>query len=314
MDPLLVAGDQDELLEALAHGQDHPSPDGELLDEGLGHAGRRGGELLSRATNDVAVVRKAVSSMYRSLPRDGLLVIVYLAIVFLASWRLALLCCIVFPVLSIIIGLIGRRIRRHSSRAQALMGDVASIFQETIGGIRVVKAFGAERFTRGRFLDATQGYLKSIVRLRRVGALASPTAELMGAIHGPEARQRVIIERDLQVLKALEVLPAAERMPIVALELDGLEPESSEPREGGEPSTAGQEDGDPEPDASHSDTAPRPGHREEQRSGTRQVPALSPGEAQRWLDSVRDDPTRALRSALGGEHGLSPQRREVPAW
>ena len=145
-------------------------------------SGRRGGDLLSRATNDVAIVRKAVSSMYRSLPRDGLLVIVYLAIVFLASWRLALLCCIVFPVLSLIIGIIGKRIRRHSSRAQAVMGDVASIFQETIGGIRVVKAFGGERFTRNRFLGATESYLRSIVRLRRVGSLASPTAELMGAI------------------------------------------------------------------------------------------------------------------------------------
>lgn len=54
-------------------------------------------------------------------------------------------------------------------------------------------------------------------------------AEFLGAVQGLEARQRVIIERDLQVLRALEVLPAAERMPIVALELDGLEPESSEP-------------------------------------------------------------------------------------
>ena len=54
-------------------------------------------------------------------------------------------------------------------------------------------------------------------------------AEILGALHGLEARQRVIIEQDLQVLKALEVLPAAERMPIVALELDGLKPESTGP-------------------------------------------------------------------------------------
>jgi subfamily B ATP-binding cassette protein MsbA len=145
-------------------------------------SGRRAGELLSRATNDVAVVRKAVSSLYRSLPRDVLLVIVYLGIVFLASWRLALLCLIVFPLLAAIIALIGRRIRRHSSRAQAHMGDLSSVFQETIGGIRVVKAFGGEDFSARRFLRVTETYLRSIVRLRRIASLASPTAEMMGAV------------------------------------------------------------------------------------------------------------------------------------
>ncbi len=145
-------------------------------------AGRRAGELMSRATNDVAVVRKAVSSMYRSLPRDVLLVITYLSIVFLASWRLALLCCVVFPALAVIIGVIGRRIRKQSARSQARMGDTASIFQETIGGIRVVKAFGGEGFATRKFLASTEGYLRSVVKLRRVASLAAPTAELMGAV------------------------------------------------------------------------------------------------------------------------------------
>lgn len=145
-------------------------------------AGRRAGDLISRATNDVAVVRKAVSSMYRTLPREVLLVVVYLSIVFLASWRLALLCLIVFPLLAVSIGLIGRRIRRQSTRAQAHMADLSSVFQETITGIRVVKAFGAERFSAARFLDQSGAYLRSIVRLRRIASLAGPFAELTGAV------------------------------------------------------------------------------------------------------------------------------------
>ncbi len=145
-------------------------------------AGRRAGELLSRATNDVAVVRKAVSSMYRTLPRDALLVVVYLAVVFVASWRLALLCLVVFPVLAAIIGVIGRKIRKHSSRAQARMGDLSSVFQENISGIRVVKAFGGGEFAIRRFRDVTDRYVTSVVRLRRIASLASPAAEMMGAI------------------------------------------------------------------------------------------------------------------------------------
>ncbi|HMB71379.1 MAG TPA: ABC transporter ATP-binding protein, partial [bacterium] len=145
-------------------------------------AGRRAGDLMSRATNDVAVVRKAVSSMYRTLPREILLVAVYLSIVFLASWRLALLCLVVFPLLAVSIGVIGRKIRRQSSRAQARMADLSSVFQETITGIRVVKAFGGEKFSAGRFLQQSGAYLSSILRLRRVASLAGPFAELTGAL------------------------------------------------------------------------------------------------------------------------------------
>lgn len=145
-------------------------------------AGRRAGELLSRATNDVAVVRKAVSSMYRSLPRDLLLVVIYLSVVFLASWRLALLCLVVLPALAGLIGVIGRKIRKHSGRAQARMGDLASVFQECISGIRVVMAFGAGEFVTRRFRDVTEGYLRSVVRLRRIASLAAPVAEVASAL------------------------------------------------------------------------------------------------------------------------------------
>jgi subfamily B ATP-binding cassette protein MsbA len=145
-------------------------------------AGRRAGELMSRATNDVAVVRKAVSSMYRTLPRDALLVLIYLAVVFVASWRLALLCLAVFPILAGIVAVIGRKIRKHSARAQSRMGDLSSVFQENIVGIRVVNAFGAAEFAIRKFRDATERYLRSVVRLRRVASLAAPAAEVMGAI------------------------------------------------------------------------------------------------------------------------------------
>ncbi len=145
-------------------------------------AGRRSGELLSRATNDVSVTRKAVTGLYRTVPRDVLLVIAYLTIVFVASWRLALLCCVVFPGLAVVIGVLGKRIRRQTTLTQAKMGDRTNIFQETIGGIRVVKAFGWERFAIARFAHSAEDYLRSIVRVRRLSAMASPMAELTGAI------------------------------------------------------------------------------------------------------------------------------------
>ncbi len=145
-------------------------------------AGRRSGDLLTRATDDVGIVRKAIASAVRSLARDGFLVLVYLGVVFVASWRLALLCLLVFPLLGVIIGTIGRSIRRRAARAQQRMSDLASVYQETISGIRVVKAFGAEDFMRKRFFDLTNAYLSAIVRLRRTAALSGPVAEMIGAM------------------------------------------------------------------------------------------------------------------------------------
>lgn len=142
---------------------------------------RHGGDLLSRSTNDVAVVRKAISSMYRSLPRDVLLVIVSLSIVLIASWRLALVCFLVAPVFGLLITRIGKRIRKLSGRAQARHGDVTSVFQETIAGIRVVKAFGGEKFKIAKFVASTEEYLRTVVKMRRVSATAAPVAELLGA-------------------------------------------------------------------------------------------------------------------------------------
>ncbi len=145
-------------------------------------AGRRSGELLTRATDDVAVVRKAVSSVARSLVRDSLLAVVYLGIVFVASWKLALLSLLVVPLLAFIIGMIGRSIRRRSARAQQRMADLASVFQETISGIRVVKAFAGEEFMQRRFLALTNAYFRTVVRLRQISSLASPMAEWIGAL------------------------------------------------------------------------------------------------------------------------------------
>jgi subfamily B ATP-binding cassette protein MsbA len=143
---------------------------------------RRAGDLLSRATNDVMLVRKTISASFRTLPRDLLLVVVYVAIVILASWRLAALCLVVLPLLALVVGALGRRIRHHSTLAQRAMADLASIFQETILGIRIVKAFGARDFAVDRFRKKSKGYLKSVVRLRRIASSAAPLAELIGAL------------------------------------------------------------------------------------------------------------------------------------
>lgn len=139
---------------------------------------RRTGTLISRITNDVEYLRASLAAGISNLVKDGLTLIGCLAWVFYASWKLALLSLLILPPVAIALAMIGRKMRKRSGQAQERMGDLTAILQETIAGIRVVKAFAMERFEQGKFDDANRRYLGAFVRLRRVSAAARPVSEL----------------------------------------------------------------------------------------------------------------------------------------
>lgn len=137
----------------------------------------RGGALLSRMTNDVEYLRASLAAGLGNLIKDSLTLAGCLTWVFLASWRLALLSLVILPPAAWALVAIGRKMRRRSTQAQERMGDLSSIVQETASGVRVVKAFGMERYERERFDDANQRYFRAFVKLRRVSAAARPVSE-----------------------------------------------------------------------------------------------------------------------------------------
>ncbi|HYM80119.1 MAG TPA: ABC transporter ATP-binding protein [Candidatus Limnocylindria bacterium] len=140
--------------------------------------GRRTGTLISRITNDVEYLRAALASGISNLVKDGLTLIGALAWVFYASWKLALLSLIVLPPVALALVTIGRKMRKRSGLAQERMGDMTAILQEMISGVRVVKAFGMERFEQGKFDHANHAFYRAFVRLRRVSAAARPVSEV----------------------------------------------------------------------------------------------------------------------------------------
>ncbi len=142
------------------------------------------GRLISRITNDVTMIRGTITAVYSNVVRDSLLLVVCLFWVFWASWKLALLSLVVLPPTMLLIVSISKKLRRDSSLIQERMGDITSVLQETISGIRVVKAFGMEEFEKRKFYHFTKAYLQYFLRLIRIGALASPLAEYMGVIVG----------------------------------------------------------------------------------------------------------------------------------
>jgi subfamily B ATP-binding cassette protein MsbA len=139
--------------------------------------GRRSGMLIARLTSDVEALRSTLAVCISNLLKDGLTLIGSLTIVFLASWRLALFSMIVLPPAAVALVAIGRKMRKRSNRAQEKMADLTSVLQEAIGGVRVVQAFGMERYEEQRFDRANTGYFGAFVRLRRVSAAARPLSE-----------------------------------------------------------------------------------------------------------------------------------------
>jgi subfamily B ATP-binding cassette protein MsbA len=147
------------------------------------HASRTG-QIISRITADVGLVRNSISTGFLAALRDLLNILVLGGFVVWISWKLALVAFIVIPVITYVVGRIGRRLRRYSARAQEKMADMTSILQETISGIRVVKAFGMEEAETNKFFKHTSGYLSSFMKRQRAQALAPVMTEFLGAAGG----------------------------------------------------------------------------------------------------------------------------------
>jgi len=142
----------------------------------------RTGHLISRITNDVTNLRGVVVGSLASIIRNGLMTLIAITIVFLTSWKLSLLTAILVPLNIAIIGIISRKLRKGSRRAQERMADMTSVIQETISGVRVVKAFGMEEFEKNKFDLFNLRYFWEYIKMRRIAEIASPTSETLGAL------------------------------------------------------------------------------------------------------------------------------------
>jgi subfamily B ATP-binding cassette protein MsbA len=144
----------------------------------------RTGQLISRLTNDVALVNGGVSAGFVTLVKNPLLIVAYLGMAFYLSWELTLAALLILPTSLLLIGFIGSRLRRASALSQEKMAEVTSLLQETISGVRVVKAFAMEEFEMRKFRTAAKNYFKALLHITRVSKLAGPLTEFLGAIVG----------------------------------------------------------------------------------------------------------------------------------
>ncbi len=140
------------------------------------------GQLLSRVSNDVGQVQRAVSETAGDLLRESLALVGYAGILFWIDWRLALVCLTGAPIVLYPLVRLGQRIRRTARRSQEAQEVMSHVGAETFSAHRIVKAFGAEEREAGRFRDALQYLYRTNMRVVRALSLMPPFMELLGGI------------------------------------------------------------------------------------------------------------------------------------
>ena len=138
------------------------------------------GDLISNITNDINSVNVAVNRSFTKIIRDPILIIVYVTILFNISWQLTLVAIIVLPLTTFIVRKIGNSLRRRSIRVQEKIADITSVLQETISGIKVVKAFAMENYENTKFRERTRDHFRAVIRQIRTLRLANPISETVG--------------------------------------------------------------------------------------------------------------------------------------
>ena len=141
---------------------------------------QRKGDILSSVSNDVNEVQNSVASSFHILFREPLLIIGFLIGLFYMSPKLTVLTLVTLPISAFVIGAVSRKLKRGATRTQALMGRIISHFEEAISGIRIIKAFNAQKYVRDNF-DRTNEEHKAVSRaMYSRQELASPLSEFLG--------------------------------------------------------------------------------------------------------------------------------------
>ncbi|MEI6122036.1 MAG: ABC transporter ATP-binding protein [Bacteroidota bacterium] len=143
---------------------------------------QRKGDIISRMTADVQEVQWTIMTSLEMLFREPFTIAFFLVSMFLISPQLTLFVLVLFPISGFIIAKVGSSLRRTSDKGQAKMGELLSNIEETIGGLRIIKAFNAIDIVNNRFKKINQNYTRLMIRLFRKRDLASPLSEFLAII------------------------------------------------------------------------------------------------------------------------------------
>ena len=140
----------------------------------------RKGDIIARMSGDVVEVENSISGSIDMLIKNPIYIVIYFTTLIYLSWELTLFTITVFPVLGWIMGLVGRKLKQKSLVAQAKLSETMSQMEETLGGLRIVKAFLAEKKMSNRFLKVSNELRNATMRVTMRQAMAHPVSEFLG--------------------------------------------------------------------------------------------------------------------------------------
>ncbi len=140
----------------------------------------RKGDIMARMTGDVNEVEVSIMSSLDMMFKNPIMIIMYLAVMLALSWQLTIFALIFLPIAGWAVGKIGKSLKKRSTLGQEQTGELLSQIEETLGGLRVIKAFNAEKKLETRFGILNEKLRKTFNRINRKYALAHPVSELLG--------------------------------------------------------------------------------------------------------------------------------------
>ncbi|MEI7596171.1 MAG: ABC transporter ATP-binding protein [Bacteroidota bacterium] len=143
---------------------------------------QRKGDIMSRMTSDVQEIEWSIMSSLEMIFRDPISILIFIVSLFVISPQLTLFAFVLLPVTGFLIARIGRSLKRTSTKVQTQMGVILSTIEETISGLRIIKAFNAIDYTHKKFKGINQRYTILGIRLYRKRDLASPLSEFLGTL------------------------------------------------------------------------------------------------------------------------------------
>lgn len=143
---------------------------------------KRKGDLTARLTSDLVEIEWSIMSSIEMIFKDPLTIIIYLLTLIAISAKLTLFVIVLFPITGIIIGIIGKSLKKSSEKGQKKMGDLLAIIDENIAGLRIIKAFNAESYINKNFEKESEDYKNIMTGLLRKKDLSSPMSELLSTI------------------------------------------------------------------------------------------------------------------------------------
>lgn len=154
-----------------------------IIDLPIGYfSEERKGDIMSRMTSDVGEIEASIMSSLETIFKNPIMIVIYMIVLFSLSWQLTLFVLLLLPFSGFLIGKIGRSLKRRSLSGQEQTGELLSQIEETLGGLRVVKAFTAEEKLKARFAGLNDRIRRTFNRINRRYLLAHPISELLGTV------------------------------------------------------------------------------------------------------------------------------------